>query len=259
MVIRSTATRLLKNAKRAWILETFASISMLIASILSGLGNEGEQQFFWVTAGLLILAEAASIDKDWWHVRADEAARHADLAESFGWESPRGEIADLVAEFGATPSEPYFASKQPDPVRRALENLLESTFFSRHIATRAANWSLIAFCVLLLATVGLLSVAAVALSGNQNSAQPVARLAISVMVSVVTMGALRAQLRYRRFARAAGDIERTARRALEDPAPSLIESYRLWSEYHASRAAGPLLPAWIWRLTRSRLDEALRH
>jgi len=153
---------------------------------------------------------------------AETLKRRHEYWQGFGVAPSRDQLADL--RLGAGRNLPpalekllreglTFSSDKPSGAERVLENLSESSWFSKHLA----NWCSDRLGELFIAAIGLavivlLTVASSAGTGHAGSG--VAKCVSSSLAFLMSVGVLRSCLDFSRFSREAGDIEAEAQRLL---------------------------------------------
>src|SRR5258708_28366333 len=97
----------------------------------------------FLVAAFTILAELTTVRSDSLKGTAQGVRRKLDLQDSFGWEIPSTEFSDLLVRCPQSvkaraqrdnATAPYFASTEPAGPTRALHNLSESAWWTKHLA-----------------------------------------------------------------------------------------------------------------------------
>lgn len=171
------------------------------------------------------------------------------------------EMSDLVTRYGGFVREidsergnaPYFASTQMPGQRRAVENVRESAWWSKHIAACAGLVCVFATALLLLPAI---LTAVVVLPSIQGMATGVAvsRVASGFFLLLPTLGLARLSHSYYDFSSKASGIEGQASALLDHAEIEEAQAVRLMTEYHLARATAPMLPTLIWKLKQGRLN-----
>ena len=204
---------------------------------------------------------------------AGKASRYKSLAEGakrqheylayLGRQPSGGQLADLRQSLQKALSPDMhallksgitYASEQPLGARRALENLSESTWFTKHLAARCANLVGIAFVITLTIAVTLLLWTASNVS-SASAGMAIAKGVAATLMFLISVGSIRGLVGYQSLSRRAGDIDAESGRLRKDNEPCLFETQRLLSEYQLARASAPMIPTWVWRLHRHSLNE----
>lgn len=193
--------------------------------------------------------------------RAEALKRKIESADGFGWNLSGKDISDSLAKISARTrakieeavKENYFASQEQPGVRRALENLQESSWWSKDLSGTMAIICAIITAVLFTAALGALVVSV----GNATDVavlQTVNRVVISIIALVTSVGLLKLIVGYFSFSRKAEQIEQaTSILLLGDP--SDIEAVKVLHEYQVARASAPLVPDFIWKLRQDTLND----
>ena len=153
-----------------------------------------------------------------------------------------------------------YASDSPAGLKRVLENVCESAFFSQHLAGRCAVYLL---GLLMVTGVFAVSFLLYCLHTLHDAATAVtaARSIAATLVFLISAGTVRSWRGYASFSAKADQTYADAARLLTGENLDACETHRLLSEYQLARAAAPLLPTTVWKLHRGRLNQiwATRH
>jgi len=148
----------------------------------------------------------------------------------------------------------YFASNKPFSAERLLENLEESTWWSKHISKYAAIVFgvftvfvlLASFTVLLLAVQGAL---------GQTSLTSIAKVIVSVIAALFSIGFIRMTVEYNLFSQTSAKFEEKSCQILDLGKPvDQEEATKLLHEYQITRSGAPMLPSWAWKMNEKRLN-----
>lgn len=217
----------------------------------------------FIIAGLSVLAEFTVFRSDALKGMGQEVRRKLDLQDSFGWDIPNSEFSDLLVRcprsvkrraLRENARDTYFASTEPAGPTRALHNLSESAWWTKHLAESMAR-----VCTAML-TVGLISalvVLIIALQTFSNHASQVntARVVTAFLMLLLSTGLCKLMLGYGSLAKKAGHSEAAACRLLKSNQVEELDAFRVMYEYHVDRASGLIIPTWIWRLRRNELNQ----
>lgn len=195
---------------------------------------------------------------------ADECKRKHELFDGFGV-VPNGKwLANFrMANPGALKTAEenllrkgitYASAELPGP-RRILENVVESAWFSHHLARWCATalaWGIFITGIFLVA--GLLFLAC---STNQLESRNAAAKAIAAtFLFVISLGMIRGFLSYQGFSRKADKCDDAAADLLHTTGePTEYEALRILNDYQMARASAPMIPTWVWKICRGRLNE----
>lgn len=222
----------------------------------------GPERLALAMLALTVSAEICAHRQREFRAKGQGLRRKIEYLDGLGWEIPSAYLSDLLVLLptnitsaakpkGAT--EPYFASQLAVGPARLLDNLCESSWFSKHLADSMANW-----CTFL--SVGVLAVALVTLyaaataTPSHELATTLARLAIVLLSTLLSLGIAALARDYRAFSHAAGQIEAAADHMRRDGSPSERDAIMALHDYQLARAASPIVPEWLWELKRSSLN-----
>lgn len=185
---------------------------------------------------------------------AEALLRKLDGRDSFGWAISGAELSDLLMRcpskvgklvVAKALSEEYFASKEPPGTRRALENLQESAWWSKHLSEQMRKYYLVLTCLLVGSAVLVLLISVQAID-NKQALSSLGRIVTSVLTLVFSLNLFRLVLGYHNFSVEAGQVEKSTENLLASQGVQESEAIKLMSEYQLARASAPLIPTWLW-------------
>ena len=193
---------------------------------------------------------------------AESLLRTLDICESFGQELSKAELRNVIytvskalrERFEAeAPDRSYFATSESPGPRKAIDNLIESTWYTgRQAAVMSALYA--ALIVVLL----IISVVALVVSSRQLTEiadrEQVVRVVTAWLMLIVSLSLIRNAWSYFLMYRQC-DKMNSALESLGDDVQE-VDALKQWAEYHVARAACPLIPAWLWRIIGPSLDDA---
>lgn len=194
---------------------------------------------------------------------AERAKRQHEYLVNFGYKPSGGQLADLRQSLQrALAPEMHallkagisYSSVQPYGTKRTLENLSESAWFTKHLASICARWVGFTFVTTLTIAISLLLWSAHTAAGSSAGIATAKGVAATLMF-LVSVGSIRGWLGYQSLSLRAGDIDAEAGRLGKSEDPPLFETQRILAEYQLIRASAPLIPTWMWRLHRDSLNE----
>jgi hypothetical protein len=216
----------------------------------------------FIVAACTILAELTICRSDALKGTAQGVRRKLDLQDSLGWEIPNTEFSDLLVRcprsvkarakrYNAT--EAYFASNEPVGPTRALQNVSESAWWTKHLAESMSH---ICMTALVLGVIGALVVLIIALQTlREHTAQVnTARIVTGFLMLLLSTGLIKLMLGYASLAKKAGTSEAAACRLLQLHEVKQLDAFRVMYEYHVDRASGLIIPTWIWNLRKNELN-----
>lgn len=146
-----------------------------------------------------------------------------------------------------------YASAQPAGLKRILQNVSESAFFSRHLAMKCATYLLTLMSITVVVAVSFLFFLLSTLH-NGTTAVTAARAIAATLVFLISVGTLKSWRGYVSFRSKADQAHAEAARLLNDAEPDPYESLRVLAEYQLARASAPMIPTKIWEMHRDRLN-----
>jgi len=214
--------------------------------------------------GIALAAEFMQLRSDILKGKAERLLRKLDICRSFGNELSPADLRELIYDVPKpvrqrfqheTVEESYFASTADVGPRRAVENLVESAWYTGKLATLMAR--LYTGLIVVLASTAIV---ALVVSSREFSdvlrREYVTRVVTSWLLLIVSLSMLRAAWGYSRMAQ---HSDRTMT-ACEHLGSVVTERDALsqWHEYQVARASCPLIPKWLWDLKGESLDDAWR-
>lgn len=148
----------------------------------------------------------------------------------------------------------YASSELPGP-RRILENVVESSWFSHHLARWCATalaWGIFITGIFLVAVLFYLTSS----TEQAESRDAAARAIAATFLFVISLGMIRALLSYQGFSRKADKCDDDATDLLNAAGePADYDALRILNDYQMARASAPMIPTWVWKILRDRLNE----
>lgn len=194
---------------------------------------------------------------------AETLLRKLDYWNSFGWAMSKAELSDILMRcpsnlYKLAPNEilgeEYFASKEAIGAKRAMENIQESAWWSKHLSERMGQYCFAAACILIavLFAVLLLSVQTV---GTSHTLANTGRVVTSALMLVFSLGLFRFVVGYYAFSRKAAQVDERIENLIKLQTFDDTEAIKVVQEYHIARASAPLIPSWVWKQMRDELNE----
>lgn len=215
-----------------------------------------------VSAVILTLGSAAfSWRADRFKDMAEQVLRQYEFHNGLGWAINYRSITDILA---STPkkvrnmalqgnvSESYFFSSRKQDPARLLENLEESAWWTKHLARRMTFITVFYSAAFIMITV-LLLVVAIQNIRDSTTINNIARITLLLTTFAFSSGCIRLSLNYNLLSY---DAENTEMHAIElqQRKPPEMEAIMITHNYQIARATAPLLPSWIWAVSRKDLN-----
>lgn len=147
-----------------------------------------------------------------------------------------------------------FASTEFVGLARALDNLRESSFFSHHLARLCAGYLLALMIVTGVTAVSFLLFCLHTLH-DASAGVTAARAIAATLVFLISVGTLKSWRGYARFSANADQAHAEAARLLKETALEPCDAHRAIAEYQLARAGAPMIPTFVWKLHRDRLNK----
>jgi len=260
------ATEIYEAAKRWLAFSTIIRLAMFVIGYLAV-----ASQNLSVAAPFVLLLLSACAEWCMWQSNeqyslAETLRRKTDMKDGLGWSISSAELSDVLVRVPRQIVDrlqttddvaAYFASDQPVGPSRAMENLQESAWWSKHLAEKAAHvylWSAIGLIVISLSVL-LVSIQTI---NNFSVLQSIGRAITSTIMLIFSLALLRSTWSYFRFSGRSERIENQASELLKHGNVGEVPAAKLMNEYHLARATAPILPTWIWKYHRNRLNQIWR-
>jgi hypothetical protein len=200
--------------------------------------------------------------------RAESLKRVYEYYDGLGEPIPTTLLADLEANFAGKLSEKIiselnsglrFASISAAGERRALQNLQESAWWSKIGAARTRNMLLWVFGISFI-TIVVLLVALPLDTGPRptGGAVALAKIVAAALLCIFSLNLLGGIWGFHRFAAKAQDIDAECERRLGKTNMYPSDAWRLMTEYQLARASAPMIPTFVWRRGKEKLNRAWR-
>jgi hypothetical protein len=264
--LRALSRALFEPPKRWWGIGLSCKLAIFLVSAVVVLSSFGSKYAPLLVALLNVLAEVCLWQSDQAKATAEALLRKLDTKDSFGWPISGPELADFLLAvpnkvrstlLAGGPGEQYFVSTEGVGPRRAIENVQESAWWSKHLASRMALYCLLVTCLLVVGSVTLLGVS-IEMVRDPDRLAGIGRVLVSTLALVFSIGLFGLSANYHIFSRRAAAIEQNAEGLLSMQFSSEDQAIKLLHEYQLARALAPLIPTWIYRLSRNALNEAWR-
>ncbi len=245
-----------------WFLSLLFKLGIFIAGTLLVFIPNFSQSIPFVVIFITLAAEFASwryaSARDNWEV----LHRKLFFFESLGWEISKAEISDLLTQISKSekkkatninPDESFFASPQKTGSKRAVENIQESAWWTKHISKRAGNIYLGVVIILLIGSFVVLSISIETVK-DYDVLTNMGRAVTSAVMLIFSLDLVRIARSYQKYSEQSASVEASAKRLLKSPKIETIEAIKLIQEYHLAHAEAPMNPQWLWKIMRDDLN-----
>lgn len=148
----------------------------------------------------------------------------------------------------------YFASRKQPSVRRLLENLEESSWWSMHLG-KSTSVVFATFTVLAVAVSLIILVFSILRAVDQTTLVNITKVIVSVLAGLFSIGFVRLSFEYWMFSQSSARFEETAYKLLDSSADiSQEEATKLLHEYQIARSGAPMIPNWAWKWNEKKLN-----
>ena len=147
----------------------------------------------------------------------------------------------------------YYTSEQPG-ARRALKNLAESAWFTWSLSKKCFHF-LCAVLVLVLIMAYLLFSVYTEYAAKTENIKLGSHLVSAILLFIVSTGILHSCLGFCHFANECEEIKKDAFDMLEKPDIEKTDAIMLLSKYQLIRSQAPMIPTFMWKISRHRLNK----
>jgi hypothetical protein len=269
--LRALSNYYFEITKKWWALTWYFKLAVFIIGLVA--------VFFpnisiWITiaVGLVSLtSEGCNIYSNYNKGKAESLLRKLDLQDSFGWEIKSIDVADVVVSLPKklqgkfSPSDErddYFASNETAGHHRAVQNLQESAWWSKHLAKTMGNYCAVLTIVLIVISLFTLIISSMVISSGEvtNShaeyMTSANRVVIALLLLIVSLGLIPLTMNYNTFSTKAGESERNATELVRRGDDDEVQAIKAFNEYHLARASAPLIPTRLWERKKDGLNKA---
>lgn len=258
--IRLLAAAQFKEAKRWWFWANVSRLLVIIVTVVSLLWKEWLGWIWVLPVILTVILSLLQWRADILQGKAEALKRKLEFQDGLGWKISEKEKADLILEVSNTVKKagfgkedlPYFDSRQEVSARRAVENLNQSAWYTKHLARKMSGFLFTLSAI----SLGLFVLTLVVFHSLpfQRWEATVGRILVTVVALLVAYGYLRIGFQYRSLSSQAERANESASRLLELETLTEIQAIRILHEYQIARAIAPLIPDWLWRRNKTELN-----
>jgi hypothetical protein len=253
---------LFELSKKWWLLALLCKLVVFVVSVVVILAGVIPQIAPFVTVVLSIAAELLLWQSNRTKGTAEALLRKLDSYDSFGWPISGAEMSDLLAtvpsgvkaRLSNQVNGKYFASgEDPGPIR-AVEDVQESAWWSKHLAARCSRICLWTTCIAVSTSIVLI-VVSIETIRDFDVLSSIGRVVTSTIALIFSLGLFRLTVGYYDFSRKSARVERETDQLLRHTGLDSIQAVKLAYEYQLARASAPLIPTWIYDSMRSEFNE----
>ncbi|MGB9180216.1 MAG: hypothetical protein WCB68_13370 [Pyrinomonadaceae bacterium] len=254
---------LFNRAKKWWIASLLCKVGSIAVGAINVLIFPDVKSGAVAVFLIYVFSEIATWRSDSFKGTAESVLRKLDFKDAFGWDISLADMADLVMNCPASirriipppeDSDNYFASAENVGATRAIENLQESSWWSKHVAKRMGHLCLAATIALVLFSIVVLLIS-IDTVRDFDRLSSIGRVVTSALMLIFSLGLLRLTMGYYGFAKKAEQADQLTLKLFSAGCDQL-EAVKAWHEYQVARAASPPLPSWLWKWMNKDMNEA---
>jgi hypothetical protein len=191
--------------------------------------------------------------------------RKLDLCRSFNMEITEADKRDIVWELPralrkrfteSQVPDTYFTSSEPSGPRKAIENLVESAWYTRQQSKLMLRVWIGLICVAVVFAFTALIVASIEVSSVTARAS-IGKVVTAWLLLIFSLGAIRHPWNYYKLLERSERSYTTGSHLLRGEVTE-ADAIKQWYEYQIGRASSPLLPDWLWKRNQADLNDAWR-
>jgi hypothetical protein len=255
-----------ENAKFYWWIARVSEAVVLVIGILTIFVELSSMILFFLTTALTVTWFASQWHSDNIKQRAQYYLRKYEYWNGFGWKPDEQELRDTHIQLPNSirkkvskeyPQVNHFESRSKTSPKRAVENLEESSWWSKALAGSTFRIFLAISGILFALGIVTLIIALQIEATSQAIDEKIVRVVISIFVFAFSTAYLRTAVEHQKFSAFASRIEREANRLLKQAnEPNDIQAVTLLTHYQIERLASPLIPTFIWRMRETTLNQS---
>lgn len=262
--LRDISEYFFDKSKRWWNATWYLKLAAFAFGLFTTLFPSFSLAGIFLVATVSFASEVCNILSNKYKGSAESLRRKLDFCDSFGWEISNIETADVVVKLpqkiqmkilACTDPDDYFASRENSGTRRAMQNLQESSWWSKHLSEMMATYSLIGTITLVTFSIAALIASSLMIS-DSSQLTGISRLVIALLLLIVSLGLIPLTINYRTFHRKAVESEKMATSLLQSNPVNEIQAIKAFNEYHLARASAPLIPTFLWKIKNKSLNKA---
>lgn len=193
---------------------------------------------------------------------AEGLKRKIEYHDAFGWPISNMDLSDQLAQMtnkkreaiAKSVRENYFACREAQGPKRAVENLQESAWWSKHLSANMLTLCGIIMVCLFFGSFAVLVISASTIK-NYTTLESVSRVVTAVLAFIVSLGLTRMIVGYYNFNKKSENAERGAALLLKNDKVDDTDALKLLHEYQIARASAPPIPDRLWKIRRDTLNE----
>ncbi len=260
--LRAANQHRFSRAKQLWTCANGCRVAVFLIGAVAVFQPAPPRYLPQVLFLLAVAAELLHWRSDVIKGQCDSLLRKLDLCSSFDMEISEADRRDIVTDLppkirkrfsGSAVPDTYFTSSTPASPAKAVENLVESAWYTRRQASMMTRVCVVLICLMVtLAVVGLMGTSNEV--GSAATRVNVSKVVTGWLLLIFSLGMVRHGLAYYQLAVRSERTYTTGLHLLKGDitAPDAIKQ---WYEYQIGRASSPLLPDLLWKMMQKNLND----
>jgi hypothetical protein len=263
--LRSINQNRFSHAKRLWTAANLLRLGWFLVGAGAVFLGTTPRYLPFVLFTMAVAAELFQWRSDVIKSRCESLLRKLDLCRSFDMEISEIDRRDIVLDLpremrrrfsGSGVPDTYFTSPAPAGPRKAVENLVESAWYTKRQADMMT-----AFCIVLISTIFMIAIASLIVASNEVTNAitriNINRAVIAWLLLIFSLGMFKHGWAYYKLAERSDRTYNLGEHLLKGDLTE-TDAIKQWYEYQIGRASSPLLPDWLWKLKQDDLNDAWR-
>lgn len=251
-------------AKRLWTFSIIIKVLIFVVGVYSVFEAGISRYMPFILIVMAVVSECLQWYSDIIKSRSESLLRNLDLCQSFDWEISSTDKREIVSfiprklrdKFDVTKSvRSYFASQDPPGPRKAIENLIESAWYTRKQAGVMTVICLVVCLTALLLSIITLMIASQDLN-NLGTREGINKVITSWLLLLFSLGLFRYGWGYFKLHQRCIKTEASGQHLLTSGNIVESDAIKQWYEYQIVRSSSPLLPQWLWTVYETSLNDA---
>jgi hypothetical protein len=264
--LRSINQNRFAHAKRLW---TIANLLRFAAFVFGAWAVFLAKPTLYLPQILFAIAMAAELFQwrsDVIKGRCESLLRKLDLCRSFDMPISPADKRDIVSYLpkslrkrfsDSELPDTYFTSSEPPGPRKAVENLVESAWYTKQQANVMAGVCIVLTLIVVGIALGALIVTSTEIQSIATRAS-ISKVTTSWLLLIFSLGMFKHGWAYYKLAERSGQTYIAGEHLLRGEIGE-ADAVKQWYEYQIGRASSPLLPQLLWKLRQDALNDAWGH
>lgn len=250
-------------AKTNWWVAKLTQLFTLIASgVIYGADSNASAFLSFIALVTLLFSALRQMRSEALNASAQTFLRKYEFAHFLGWDVEPFELRNLMADLpkkiiSKVPSadidvDAYYYQVEDEKYKKTLNHIMESAFFSQHLAKISKDYFIYAsFVAVAISFTSLFFVSESTVASEFIQYAP--QISLSIIGFVFSAGILQQAWLYRIFEQKCRTLEADANALLKKKS-KMEDVVKLLHEYQMARGSAPFIMTWIYKRNKKRLN-----